>query len=141
MAPETIERPGLIRRMSCMLYESILLLGVLALTFMLPHLLLGMLANVVLPGWLLMGHVFVVLGAYFVWYWSHGGQTLAMQTWKIQIASTNGEPPSLQRLLLRYLLAWPALGYFGVGIIWALFDRDRQFLHDRIAGTRLEFKR
>jgi len=124
-----------------MLYESMLLLGVLALTFMLPHLLLGMLVNVVLPGWLLMAHVIVVLGAYFIWYWSHGGQTLAMQTWKIQISSVTGEPPSLQRLLLRYLIAWPALGYFGVGIIWALFDRERQFLHDRIAGTRLEFKR
>jgi hypothetical protein len=21
--------------------------------------------------------------------------------------------------------------------VWALFDRDRQFLHDRLAGTRL----
>jgi uncharacterized RDD family membrane protein YckC len=32
-----------------------------------------------------MAHVFFVLGAYFIWYWSHGGQTLAMQTWKIQL--------------------------------------------------------
>jgi uncharacterized RDD family membrane protein YckC len=29
--------------------------------------------------------------------------------------------------------------FFGVGFLWALFDRDRQFLHDRIAGTRIEF--
>jgi hypothetical protein len=25
----------------------------------------------------------------------------------------------------------------GIALGWALFDRDRQFLHDRIAGTRL----
>jgi len=25
----------------------------------------------------------------------------------------------------------------GVGVAWALVDRDRQFLHDRMAGTRL----
>jgi len=25
----------------------------------------------------------------------------------------------------------------GIGLIWAFFDRDRQFLHDRLAGTRL----
>jgi len=24
-----------------------------------------------------------------------------------------------------------------VSVAWALFDRERQFLHDRLAGTRL----
>ncbi|MDL1864805.1 RDD family protein, partial [Betaproteobacteria bacterium PRO5] len=23
------------------------------------------------------------------------------------------------------------------GLLWALFDRNRQFLHDRVAGTRI----
>jgi uncharacterized RDD family membrane protein YckC len=26
---------------------------------------------------------------------------------------------------------------FPASIAWALFDRERQFLHDRLAGTRL----
>ncbi|HET7776841.1 MAG TPA: RDD family protein, partial [Azospira sp.] len=30
-----------------------------------------------------------------------------------------------------------SLGFFGAGIVWSLFDRERQFLHDRLAGTRL----
>ena len=123
-----------------MLYECLLLLGVLSLLFMVPHLTLGMAFGISLPGWALLAHVFVVLGAYFLWYWSHGGQTLAMQTWKIQLTTPLGPPPTLRRLVLRYLLAWPSLVYFGVGLIWALFDRDRQFLHDRLAGTRLVFK-
>ncbi len=123
-----------------MLYESLLLLGVLSVTFMVPHLALGMGFGVALPGWILVLHVFVVLGAYFLWYWSHGGQTLAMQTWKIQLTTATGSPPTLARMLLRYSLAWPSVVYFGVGLIWALFDRDRQFLHDRLAGTRLVFK-
>jgi len=123
-----------------MLYESLLLLGVLALTFMLPHLMLGMGFGLALPGWFLLGHVALVLGAYFLWYWSHGGQTLAMQTWKLQLSTVNGEPPAINRLLLRYVLAWPSLLWFGVGLFWALFDRDHQFLHDRLAGTQLIFK-
>ncbi len=123
-----------------MLYESLLLLGVLALTFMLPHLLLGMIFGISLPGWLLLTHVVLVLGAYFVWYWSHGGQTLAMQTWKLQLSTSDGNAPKLDRLLVRYVLAWPSLLWFGVGLLWAFFDRDRQFLHDRLAGTRLIFK-
>jgi uncharacterized RDD family membrane protein YckC len=120
-----------------MAYESLLLLGVLSVSFMLPHLALGMGFGIILPGWLLLGHVFLVLGAYFLWYWHHGGQTLAMQTWNIELTTPSGAPPSPARLVLRYVLAWPSLLYFGAGIFWALFDRDRQFLHDRLAGTRL----
>ena len=124
-----------------MTYESLLLLGVLSVAFMLPHLALGMGFNVVLPGWLLAAHVFIVLGVYFIWYWTHGGQTLAMQTWKIRISTPSGVQPSTARLVLRYILSWPCLIYLGAGLFWALFDRDRQFLHDRLAGTRLVFKR
>ena len=45
------------------------------------------------------------------------------------------------RLVLRYALAWPSLLYLGAGLLWAFFDRDRQFLHDRLSGTRLVLKR
>jgi uncharacterized RDD family membrane protein YckC len=135
------ELPGLRRRIASMAYESLLLLGVLSVSFMLPHLALGMAFNIVLPGWVLLSHVFIVLGAYFVWYWHHGGQTLAMQTWKIRLSTPSGAEPTLARLTLRYVLAWPSLVYLGAGLFWALFDRDRQFLHDRLAGTRLVFKR
>ncbi len=132
--------PGLRRRLASLLYEGLLLLGVLSATFMLPHLALGMSFGIVLPGPLLLLHIFAVLGAYFIWYWTHGGQTLAMQTWKLCLTLPDGSPPSMHRLVLRYLLSWPSLLFFGVGLIWALFDRDRQFLHDRLAGTCIGFK-
>lgn len=123
-----------------MLYESLLILGVLSVTFMVPHLALGMGLGIVLPGAFLLAHVVIVLGIYFVWYWRHGGQTLAMQTWKLQLSTPDAVPPSLTFLILRYLLAWPSLLCYGIGILWALFDRDRQFLHDRLAGTCIVFK-
>jgi uncharacterized RDD family membrane protein YckC len=124
-----------------MAYESLLLLGVLSVSFLLPHLALGMGYNIALPGWALWFHVFIVLGAYFAWYWHHGGQTLAMQTWRIRLSTPGGTDPSPAQLALRYLLAWPSLACLGIGLFWALFDRDRQFLHDRLAGTRLVLKR
>lgn len=132
--------PGLRRRLASMLYESLLILGVLSVTFMVPHLALGMGFDIVLPGPVLLLHIVIVLGVYFVWYWRHGGQTLAMQTWKLQLTTPDGVPPSLTFLLLRYFLAWPSLLFYGAGIVWALFDRDRQFLHDRLSGTRIAFK-
>lgn len=122
-----------------MLYELLLLLGVLSVSFILPHLALGMGWEIVLPGSVLILHVFIVLGIYFVWYWRHSGQTLAMQTWKLKIVGVDGSPPELKQLLLRYCLGWPCVLFYGAGLIWAIFDRDRQFLHDRLAGTRIIF--
>lgn len=132
--------PGIRRRLASLLYESLLMVGVLALTFLIPHLLLGIFLKVALPGILLWLHIFLVMGAYFVWYWRHGGQTLAMQTWKIQLISVQGGPPSRQQAWLRYGLAWLGITFLGAGLLWAFFDRDRQFLHDRFAGTRIVFK-
>jgi uncharacterized RDD family membrane protein YckC len=71
----------------------------------------------------------VVLGAYFVFCWLRGGQTLAMKAWRIRLVDVTPRK-ALVRLVLAMLL-------LPVSILWALFDRDRQFLHDRLAGTRL----
>lgn len=133
--------PSIRRRLSSLAYESLLILGVLAAAFMVPQLVITALLDRALPGWVLLVHVFAVLGGYFLWYWHHGGQTLAMQTWKLQLRAQDGSTPSRQQLVLRYLLAWPCLLLYGAGLIWALFDRDRQFLHDRLAGTRIVFKK
>lgn len=120
-----------------MLYESLLLLGVLGVAFLVPHLILGIAWKVAAPKGLLWLHVFLVLMAYFVWFWRKSGQTLAMQTWKIRVVGDDMKPLSLKQACLRYLLCWPSLAFFGAGILWALVDHDRQFLHDRLAGTRL----
>jgi uncharacterized RDD family membrane protein YckC len=156
------ELPGLRRRLASMTYETLLLLGVLSVTFMVPHLLLGMAFNITAPNWLVFLNFFGVIGIYFVWYWHAHGQTLAMQTWKMQLVRTDGSKPSLEQLIIRYCLAWAIpLGmiylvqqlltdlpvarwypYLGgtVGLLWAFFDRDRQFLQDRLAGTKIVFK-
>ena len=103
--------------------------------------------------------VFLVLGAYFIHQWSRKGQTLAMQTWRIRVVMADGGPLPMKAAVLRYLLSWmwvlPALvldyalqlqrwhalyAIFAGILLWSLtafFSRDRQFLHDKLAGTRL----
>lgn len=127
---------GLRRRLTCLLYDAILQIGILAAGFVLPQLLLGMFAHVLLPGWASWLHMYGVLGMYFLILWRRNGQTLAMQTWRLKIVDArSGCRPTLPQCLLRYTLAWPSLLFFGAGLLWALLDRDRQFLHDRFAGT------
>lgn len=77
-----------------------------------------------------------LVGAYFIWQWTHG-QTLAMKTWRIRIVGPDGTPPDARRALLRLAVALAGSLLLGAGFAWALVDRDRQFLHDRVAGTRL----
>lgn len=131
--------PGIARRLASMLYEVLLLLGVLSVTFILPHILLGVFASRSAGPAVVQIHFFLVLMAYFVWFWLHGGQTLAMKTWKLRIVSAEGGRLRPLQAVLRYLAAWPSV-LLGAGLLWALFDRDRQFLHDRIAGTRVIFE-
>ncbi|WP_235864947.1 RDD family protein [Pseudothauera lacus] len=131
-----VEHAGLRRRLASMLYESLLLMGVLALVFLVPWLILGVAFELAPPGWLAWIHVIAALGLYFIWYWRRGGQTLAMQTWRLRIVEAHsGRPATLSQCLLRYLVAWPSVLCFGAGLLWALIDRERQFLHDRLAGT------
>ena len=128
--------PGIARRLASMLYESLVVFAVLLIGFLLPQILLSA-YGLGTSNRLLWLHVLALLALYFVWFWLHGGQTLPMKTWKLRLASTNGSALRPLQAILRYLAAWPSVLFFGIGIVWALVDKDRQFLHDRIAGTRI----
>jgi len=135
--PQPLQRPSILRRLASMCYECLLLLAVLAVLLILPHVLLGAFAQRLASPIVVQAHCFVVLLVYFIWFWSNGGQTLAMKTWRIRLVTREGRAVPPGQALLRYLLCWPSLCLAGAGLVWALFDRDRQFLHDRLAGTQL----
>ena len=150
--------PPLGRRFLCALYEGVLLFGVL---FIADYLFdaLTQSRNALMFRHARITWLFFVLGTYFTWFWSHGGQTLAMKTWHIRLIDRDARAVSPTRAGLRYLLCW----MFLVPILWALelshirheaevsiallaivvppfwmyADPDRQFIHDRILGTRL----
>jgi len=128
--------PSIKRRLVCMVYESLLLCGVI---FFAGLLFLG--ASGGAPGgWLrhvFQLYLFLVIGLYFAGSWRRRGQTLAMKTWKLRLVGANGARISLRQALVRYVCAWPCLALGGIGILYALSDRDRQFLHDRLAGTKI----
>ena len=75
--------------------------------------------------------------AYFVWQWHRSGQTLPMKTWRMRLETVDGMRVAVPRALLRATLATAGYLLLGITVIWAFIDRDRQFLHDRLAGTRL----
>lgn len=128
--------PGLGRRLLCLIYEALLLTAVILLSgavatgiarlFDIPH-----------PRLLTQVILLLVCGGYFVLQWMRTGQTLPMKTWRMRIETRDGHPLDATACLRRLSFALPGYGIAGITILWALFDRDRQFLHDRLSGTRL----
>ncbi len=155
-----LSAPSRWRRFACMMYEGVLLFGVVFLA--------GYLFDTLTQSRnaLMLRHgrqaiLFIAIGVYFIMCWRKRGQTLPMKTWNIRLVDRNGASPTAGRLVLRYVLLWPipllaallvlaasrATGYSSTDLfivfapftlfIWTWFDRDGQFLHDRILGTRL----
>lgn len=81
-------------------------------------------------------YIYVVGFIYFGWFWTHGGQTLAMKTWKAKLTS-NSEQINWRQALLRYLVAFLSWLCLGLGFIWSLFRKDNATWHDLASGTRL----
>ena len=122
--------PGLSRRLASMVYEAVLLFAVAFFAAWLFFFASG--GREALSGWMrhaLQLFIIAAFAAYFLWCWLRSGQTLAMKAWNIRLVDVT---PC--KALLRFLLAALLLPF---SILWALFDRDGQFLHDRLAGTRL----
>jgi len=154
-----LQAPRLLIRMAAFTYEGVLMFGVLMVSGYLyssltqqRHALVGKAG--------LQAFLFVILGIYFTWFWSRGGQTVAMKAWHVRLVDVHGQAVSQARALARYLLCWlwflpaqaclmlyglhsgPALfgGMFAGVVAYAslVFLRpDRQFWHDAVCGTRL----
>lgn len=151
--------PTVKRRLISLVYEAFLLLAVDMLAVLLFLVVTGnRQAPVYQHG--LKFFLFLVTAAYFVHFWTDSGHTLAMKTWRMKVVMPGYARVPFRIAAIRYVLAWgwfmPALlaySAFGVrskagmaaaiaaGIMaWALtafLDKDRQFLHDKLAGTRV----
>ncbi|HKT32641.1 MAG TPA: RDD family protein [Gammaproteobacteria bacterium] len=165
--------PGLLRRWASGLYDALIVLAICILaTFLLmpfthsraldtfyAH--SGGLKTSYQLGLLILGY------AFFGGFWTHGGQTIGMRTWKLRVVRLDGARLDWYRALLRYLgmlipwlllllgsellitavqsaqaLAWRAAGALALlaalaAFLWPAFDRRRLAWHDRLSGTRL----
>jgi uncharacterized RDD family membrane protein YckC len=132
----TATAPGLMRRLLSMLYEMLILVAVLFIASFIFHLVFQDTSSILFRP-VFQIYLLLIAGVYFTWFWTHGGQTLPMQTWKLRVVSANGHQLGLKQAIARYLFAVIGFFFLACGILWALFDRDGLFLHDRLAGTRI----
>jgi uncharacterized RDD family membrane protein YckC len=131
--------PSIMRRLASMIYEVLLLSAILfiasAVFIVTTHNAQSSLVRFAFQAYLVL-----VASIYFIGFWLRGGQTLPMKTWQLRLVSADGGQISTKQAVLRYFLALIGIFFLGFGLIWAIFDRDRQFWHDRVAGTRIVFE-
>ena len=151
------------RRYAALTYEGLLLAAVLLLTgfLTLPATRAAASGSLTLPP--LPARVFTfclvfgIAGLYFVWCWTNGRRTLPMKTWRMALLRADTRVVDARAAVTRYLCVWigplaalvayeflqphnlgaQAAWWLALGYAWPAVDPERQFLHDRLAGTRL----
>ncbi len=121
------------RRLLAWIYDALVVLAILFVGSFLVLPLTG--GDAVAAGnplyqlWLLL-----LVAAYFLISWRHGGQTLGMRAWSLRLTDPTGQRPAMpalmRRLVLGGLLGMPLIGYLSCP-----FRTDRQALHDLWSGT------
>ncbi|HEB97533.1 MAG TPA: RDD family protein [Sedimenticola thiotaurini] len=143
--PDRSEPAGLPRRLAAILYDSLLLAGLLFLAMFLVVVPLGMIQGMeqldtagLRSNPFYIAYLAAVPFTFFTYFWSHGThQTLGMRAWRLYLVLPDGRAPTVRHALLRCasaLLSWLPLG---LGFLWCLFDPERLTWHDRLSGTRL----
>ena len=131
---EYAKRSGLLRRLAAMLYDSVVVTGLLLIAaavaspfdqgnqqaFRDPFFTLYLLA---------------VCFFYLALCWKYGGMTVGMRAWKICLRPEHGDGISWKLCSIRFITALFSLALLGLGYIWSLFDAQKRCWHDITSGS------
>lgn len=132
--------PSLMRRLTAMLYDGLLVVALVAvvnaLALGIAHQISGGAAQTLPPIAVRIITVATVF-AFFTVFWLKDGQTLGMQAWRIKLVATGDKRLTLGRALLRCCAAVLSLACLGLGYLWCLFDAQGRYWHCHLSGTQL----
>ena len=109
------------RRLIALIYDGFLLIAVLFIAIAVLTTMTNLLKLQVHQG-IASIYLLLVCFMFYGWFWTHGGQTLGMRTWRIQLVNENNGPVSWQQCLLVYLTALPAWLMITFGLTRLIVD-------------------
>lgn len=128
------QAPGFFRRIAVVFYDALLLLAVL---FFATALALPLNAGEAFsteqyyyPAYLL-----CVSFLFYGWFWTHGGQTLGLRSWKMTLVGMHEQGVTWRQAFLRFIGSLISWLFLGLGFIWILFDKQNLSWHDHLSGT------
>jgi len=131
-------RPSLFRHFAAMFYDAFLLIAILLLA--------GLIA-VTFNGGEAIGsgnpffflYLLAVSYLFYGWFWTHGGQTLGMRSWKIILIHNDGGAISWRQAFLRFSIALISWLPAGLGFWWQYLGKDNSSWPDMFSGTSLHY--
>lgn len=134
------QSPSIPRRLGVMLYDVVLLIGVLMVAnaiIVIPYeVIIGNpLYEHALALNLLRMYLLAIAVGFYVYFWTHGGQTLGMSAWRVRVVGDDGKALGTGAALVRLGVSIPSILLAGLGL-W-LSDRNGLAWHDRKSHSRL----
>lgn len=138
---------GLSRRLAAMFYDSLLCLAIAMVVTLVYQqgLLRAIYGNDQLKALadsgaldadpLLASLVFLSLFGFFAKFWTHNGQTLGMQVWRIRVQNQNGSAISVWQALVRFMAAIASWACLGLGFFWVLVSKNKRSWHDSFSES------
>lgn len=126
------------RRLAAIFYDGLLLFALLMVSA-LPVVLIAGENSSFFKSPLYTLYLYSISFVFYGWFWTRGGQTLGMRSWKIRVVRDDNQSLGWDSALMRFLLATISLTLFGLGFLWILFDRDNLAWHDQLSKTRIIF--
>lgn len=135
--PALILPAPLWRRLTAATYDSLLLAGLWLAAIFSAWLVAHAFGEGILPPAFVRAYLFTLTFGFFGWFWTHGGQTLGMRAWRLQVRRDDGRPLDGTTTMLRFAVAIVSWSLAGLGMIWCLIDARRRSWHDIAAGTEV----
>lgn len=125
------------RRLLASVYDGLLLLAMWMLGLIADVMVRDQLFGLSRDWAMLRIYLFLIGLVFFGWFWIHGGQTLGMRVWRLQVRRDDGASLRWPIATLRYAAAYLSWGLAGAGMLWCLVDGRRRAFHDILAGTEV----
>jgi uncharacterized RDD family membrane protein YckC len=128
----TLQYAGIVRRLMAIMYDLFLLLAILFIATAIAMIFNQ--GNAIEPGQAIYPYYIIYLlvlsFVFYGWFWTHGGQTLGMKTWKMRLQQEDGTRLSWRLAMIRFAIALISVSVLGLGFIWALFEPKKRCWHD-----------
>jgi uncharacterized RDD family membrane protein YckC len=135
------------RRLAAMAYDSILVLSIWMVVAFLVLQMFGIENARTVDGDavaldplyknVLFGAMLTSAWAFFGWFWTHSGQTLGMQAWRLRVVQNDGTAITATQSITRFTLAIVSFLLLGMGYFYILINPQKAAMHDKFSGTKV----
>ena len=133
---DTGSRCGLIRLLMVIVYDAVIMAGLLLVaTALVSPFDGGNQRAMVDPVFTV--YLVLVWFSYLCICWRKGGMTVGMRAWRVRLVANDAPSPSWRSCIIRFVVAMLSAAALGLGFLWMFFDSDKRSWHDIASGTGL----